>query len=68
MNIFIVFFLSLFIIFLLFFFLNNLLTENFYVRKRLPVAITWTPYVYDYANQPSYSNYFYDNGYMYPIY
>lgn len=42
--------------------------ENFYVKKRLPVALTWTPYVVDFNNQPAYSNYFYNNGYMYPVY
>ena len=29
---------------------------------------TWTPYTMDCYNQPSYSNYFYNNGYMYPVY
>ena len=56
------------LILLLFFYTNKLLVEPFLVRKRLPVAVTWTPYVYDYINQPAYSNYFFDNGYMYPIY
>lgn len=42
--------------------------EDFLVKKRLPIAVTWTPYVSDFLYQPAYSNYFYDNGYMYPIY
>jgi hypothetical protein len=29
---------------------------------------TWTPYALDCYNQPCYTNYFYNNGYMYPIY
>jgi hypothetical protein len=35
--------------------------ENFYIT-------TWTPYIMDVEYQPGYSNYFYNNGYMYPIY
>ena len=35
--------------------------ENFYIT-------TWTPYIMDIEYQPGYSNYFYNNGYMYPIY
>ena len=38
-----------------------LLIENFIVK-------TWTPYIIDNEYQPSYSNYFYNNGYMYPIF
>ena len=50
------------IICLLFIFINRyLFIENFYVT-------TWTPYVIDFEHQPAYSNYFYDNGYMYPVY
>ena len=51
------------IILILIFYLVNkiILTENFLVT-------TWTPYIVDYNNQPGYSNYFYNNGYMYPIY
>ena len=29
---------------------------------------TWTPYYVDIYNQPGYTNYFYNNGYMYPIF
>jgi len=55
-------------IIIIFYFLNKIIIEDFYVRKRLPVAVTWTPYIVDYINQPAYSNYFYNNGYMYPVY
>jgi hypothetical protein len=55
---------SIIIIFFIFYLLNNIiLLENFY-----PLVTTWTPYVMDVYNQPSYSNYFYKNGYMYPVY
>jgi hypothetical protein len=40
---------------------NIILRENFIVK-------TWTPYIVDNEYQPSYSNYFYKNGYMYPIF
>jgi hypothetical protein len=56
----------LFIIILLFIFLyiywnkqNN--KEYFYIN-------TWTPYVIDLEYQPGFSNYFYNNGYMYPVF
>lgn len=49
------------IILLLYFIFKDSFIEHFYVT-------TWTPYVVDYDNQPGYTNYFYDNGYMYPIY
>jgi hypothetical protein len=39
--------------------------ESFYVTPRVT---TWTPYIIDWMRQPGYSNYFYHNGYMYPIY
>jgi len=55
-------------IIIIFYYLNKIIIEDFYVRKRLPIAVTWTPYVVDYVNQPGYSNYFYNNGYMYPVY
>jgi hypothetical protein len=49
---------------LLFYVFNKILeVENFYV----PIT-TWTPYIVDKEYQPGYSNYFYNNGYMYPIY
>jgi hypothetical protein len=52
-----------FIIILLIFYLVNkiILIENFYVT-------TWTPYIIDKEYQPAYSNYFYKNGYMYPVF
>ena len=31
-------------------------------------GVTWTPYIVDVYNQPGYSNYFYQNGYMYPVF
>ena len=48
------------IIIFLFYYFNNI-KENF-------IVTTWTPYIVDYANQPGYTNYFYNNGYMYPVY
>jgi hypothetical protein len=50
------------ILFIIFYSLNKLLLiEKFYIT-------TWTPYIVDKAYQPGYSNYFYNNGYMYPIF
>lgn len=52
------------IILFLFYIVNNNIKnikENF-------IVTTWTPYIVDYWNQPGYTNYFYNNGYMYPIY
>ena len=43
---------------------NKFEYENYQNR----IVTTWTPYVMDCYNQPCYSNYFYGNGYMYPIY
>ncbi len=40
---------------------NYNINEHFYIT-------TWTPYVMDCDNQPCYSNYFFMNNYMYPIY
>jgi len=57
-------FLLLFILLIfIFYILNKILSfkENFYIT-------TWTPYIVDKEYQPGYSNYFYNNGYMYPIY
>jgi hypothetical protein len=47
---------------IIFYFINNL-KEEFYV----PI-VTWKPSFIDLDNQPGYSNYFYNNGYMYPVY
>ena len=50
------------IIFSILYIINSLLSvENFYVT-------TWTPYIIDKEYQPGYTNYFYNNGYMYPIF
>ena len=50
------------ILFSIFYYLTRLLLiENFYIT-------TWTPYIIDKEYQPGYSNYFYNNGYMYPIF
>jgi len=56
-------FILIFIIFL-FNISNKILNEKFNNRY----ITTWTPYIYDYQYQPGYSNYFYNNGYMYPIF
>ena len=45
--------------------LNNNLTINEHFNQMIS---TWTPYYVDIYNQPGYTNYFYRNGYMYPIY
>jgi hypothetical protein len=37
------------------------------VRYEQAIA-TWKPYIIDKYYQPGYSNYFYRNGYMYPVY
>ncbi len=56
---------SLIIILLILF---TLLYYNKYSNIEHFIVTTWTPYVMDCDNQPCYSNYFYMNGYMYPIY
>ena len=43
---------------------NKLLYEKFYNKY----VTTWTPYIIDNQYQPGYSNYYYNNGYMYPIF
>jgi hypothetical protein len=53
--------LILILIFLFYFVNKEILNEYFMVS-------TWTPYYVDYYNQPGYTNYFYNNGYMYPLY
>ena len=61
----------LFILLTIFFYITNkyIIIENYDVNVTtgLPVT-TWTPYFIDKDYQPGYSNYFYNNGYMYPIY
>jgi hypothetical protein len=43
---------------------------SIYLRKNQieNFTVTWTPYVVDRYNQPGYSNYFYHNNYMYPVF
>lgn len=56
-------FIILFFIFLLIFlyiYYNKITKEHF--------ITTWTPYIMDVEYQPGFSNYFYNNGYMYPIF
>lgn len=49
------------LILILFYYINiYILNENF--------LVTWTPYSIDKYNQPGYSNYFYHNNYMYPVF
>ena len=70
----------LFIFLIIFFYIINkyIIIEKFYVPVTTGVPVTtrnydvpvttWTPYIIDKDYQPGYSNYFYNNGYMYPIY
>ena len=51
------------IILLLFYFINKITKIENYVN-----ITTWKPYIIDKYFQPGYSNYFYRNGYMYPVY
>ena len=55
-----------FIILFIFYIINNILNYKF--NKEHFIIKTWTPYIIDKEYQPGYSNYFYNNGYMYPIY
>lgn len=58
-------FIIVFIISFIFYMLNKLLyTEHFYGNY----ISTWTPYIVDREYQPGYTNYFYNNGYMYPVF
>lgn len=47
-----------------------LIIYSIYLRKYQieSFTVTWTPYIVDKCNQPGYSNYFYQNNYMYPIF
>lgn len=63
-------------IFYIYFYKNNI-NENFVNNNLIPYSstyilnkpiTTWTPYIIDNEYQPGYSNYFYNNGYMYPIF
>ena len=53
-------FLILFIFSIYLIYIKNYNIESF--------SVTWTPYIVDVYNQPGYSNYFYQNGYMYPVF
>ena len=48
--------------------LYYLYKNNSFFQLKESFTVTWTPYVGDVYNQPGYSNYFYHNNYMYPIY
>jgi hypothetical protein len=63
-------FIYFFIILFIFYITNNILNYkfNYKLNKEHFVIKTWTPYIIDKEYQPGYSNYFYNNGYMYPIY
>ena len=50
------------------FIINDNLNQNGEILLNAPPITTWTPYVIDNQYQPGFSNYFYKNGYMYPIY
>ena len=57
------------IVFIIFYFANKLVSyENFNVGGRYGNITTLTPYFIDKYNQPGFSNYFYNNGYMYPVF
>lgn len=57
--------LIIFLLLLLSIIVHNMFNIEYFYN---PTITTWTPYIIDVANQPGYSNYFYNNGYMYPIY
>lgn len=64
-----IFIIAFIIVFIIFYFVNKLLSyEKFYVNNQYNYVTTWTPYVIDKYNQPGFSNYFYNNGYMYPVF
>ena len=50
--------------FIIFYILNKLINYN----ENFQLVTTWTPYILDVYNQPGYTNYFYKNAYMYPVY
>lgn len=60
MKILIIIFLILFIFSIYLIYIKKYNIESF--------SVTWTPYIVDVYNQPGYSNYFYQNGYMYPVF
>jgi hypothetical protein len=58
---------------ILYFFILVLLCIFYFIhvyqrKKQENFEVTWTPYVIDNYHQPGYSNYFYHNNYMYPVY
>lgn len=57
-------------LYILTFILIILLFYSIYLQKRQieNFTVTWTPYIIDYYKQPGYSNYFYQNNYMYPLF
>jgi hypothetical protein len=57
-NLLIIIFIAIIII-IIFMNINKNITEHF--------ITTWTPYTIDPYNQPTYYNYFYKNGYYYPL-
>ena len=42
--------------------------SNYFYKYKEDFLVSWTPYIVDRYNQPGYSNYFYHNNYMYPVY
>jgi len=64
-----IFIIAFIIAFIIFYFVNKLLSyEKFYIGDQYSYVTTWTPYIIDKYNQPGFSNYFYNNGYMYPVF
>lgn len=49
-------------------FLQYLYNIKYFNKIQENFLVTWTPYTKDIYNQPGYSNYFYKNNYMYPVY
>lgn len=64
----IIYFVSLIIIIIIiFYYFNNKVLFNIENKENFYVT-TWSPYIIDFEYQPGFTNYFYNNGYMYPIY
>jgi len=57
-----------FIIILIFLIIFYTMGKIIYLKEPFQVVTTWSPYILDVYNQPGYTNYFYKNGYMYPVY
>ena len=60
-----VLFLLIIIILLLFFYFYK---KDYFLINKEDFLVSWTPYIVDNYYQPGYSNYFYNNGYMYPVF